>query len=59
PEGGGPFEVEGALLDAKQGLELLQAFSAIKDPAARQKVLELAQKFAADVESRSDEFDES
>ena len=59
PEGGGPFEVEGALLDAKQGLELLQAFAAIKDPAAREKVLELAQKFAADAERNSDEFEES
>jgi transcriptional regulator with XRE-family HTH domain len=59
PEGGGPFEVEGALLEAKQGLALLQAFAAIKHPAAREKVLKLAQKFAADAESNNDEFDES
>ena len=59
PAGGGPFEVDGALLDAKQGLDLLQAFAAIKDPSAREKVLKLAQKFAADAESTSDEFEES
>ena len=59
PEGGGPFEVEGALLDAKQGLELLQAFVAIKNPAAREKILKLAKKFADDAQSNSNEFEET
>ncbi len=59
PEGGGPFEVESALLEAKQGLKLLQAFAAIKDPAAREKVLRLAQTFAAESESNKNEFEET
>lgn len=59
PEGGGPFEVEGALLEAKQGLELLQAFTAIKDPAARETVLRLAQTFAAESECNKNEFEET
>ena len=59
PEGGGPFEIDGSLLEAKQGLALLQAFAAIKDAGAREKVLELAQRFAADSESKSDESDEN
>ena len=43
-----PFDVGGALLDAKEGLELFQAFAAIKDPEARKAVLELAQNFASE-----------
>jgi transcriptional regulator with XRE-family HTH domain len=39
---------QGKLLGAQEGLELIQAFAAIKDPAARKAVLDLAQKFASD-----------
>jgi hypothetical protein len=39
-------------------LALLKAFAAIKDPAAREKVLKLTQRFASDAERNSHEFDE-
>jgi transcriptional regulator with XRE-family HTH domain len=43
---GGPFDIDGVTLDAKEGLALLRAFSSIKDPAVRQKIVDLAQHFA-------------
>lgn len=47
------------LLDAKEGLALLQAFAAIKDRAARETILKLAQQFASDSGNVSDECDET
>jgi transcriptional regulator with XRE-family HTH domain len=43
---GGPFDLDGDLADAREGLELMHAFASIADPKARRAVLELALKFA-------------
>lgn len=59
PEGGGPFEVEGSLIEGKQGLALLRAFAAIKDAGAREKVLKLAQSFAAGADGDGNELEET
>jgi transcriptional regulator with XRE-family HTH domain len=45
---GGPFEVDGMLLDAKEGLALIRAFASIRDPREREAVLELARRYASD-----------
>jgi transcriptional regulator with XRE-family HTH domain len=41
-----PFDIADIAVDARESLELLRAFTAIKDPAARKMVLDLARHFA-------------
>jgi transcriptional regulator with XRE-family HTH domain len=41
-----PLDTQGAGLDPGEGLQLIQAFAMIKDPAARKAVLKLAQQLA-------------
>ena len=43
---GGPFDSGAFGLDAQEGLELLRTFISIRDPASRQKVVDLARHFA-------------
>jgi len=45
---GEPLDAEGGMPDPREGLDLMMAFTAIKDPQARQAVLALAQRFAAE-----------
>jgi transcriptional regulator with XRE-family HTH domain len=45
---GGPFDAGSIHADGFEALELLRVFASIRDPAAREKVIELARRFAND-----------
>ena len=40
-----PFDIADIAVDARESLELLRAFTAIKDPAARKQLVELTRRF--------------